>query len=786
MKNKTIDFAKFLIGWPLSIASLYFIWQMFRQNSSAAVFDIQKLDITFLFIAIFCFIIFYFLRSSIWFRIIKNHSENITFKRSSYLWAMSEIKRYIPGKFWFILGRAVSFSDSKLKKRTITRLMITELQIFAISAALISLLSLPFLYKYFLGDQIQHQMLTYPVILLLFTGTAIFIFNRALFHKAPGKLKNFLSTILPESDPRETIMLIIISLVSLFFYGLANYFTALSFGFLEPRLILQLIGLFNLSFLIGFLSFLTPAGLGIREGASAVGLAKLIPASSAALISLFSRLILIVSELIFIALTIIWNKLNNHYFLKIEKFIGTHIHESIMVFLTLLYLLYFSLTSFLRYDNYFTGRFDLGNMVQTVWNTSNGRIFMFTNPDGTEIVSRLAFHADFILVLFAPLYALWPHPYSLLFIQTLFVAAGSIFIYLIALRVLRNKNLSLIFALSYLLNPALQRGNIYDFHAVTLVTFFLLGAFYFMIKKNYKLLILFLFFAAMTKEQIWLITALFGLTVFIFYKKRLLGFFITTISILMFYLLIWHAIPQAGNGVHFALSYYGEFGDSPASIITNTIINPQKTIQLILEPGRLDYLRQIFSPVGYLSFLAPWYLIFAGPDLAINLLSGNEQLHQIYYQYVAAINPFIFISAIYAIKYITRLTGLRAGFFIAYLLFFAIYGAYNYGPLPGSRSPNLDMFTRPHPDKKTIDQIISQIPQTASVAASNNIGSHLAHRELLFTIPLGVEEADYVIFLLTGGESDNRELEIIKKLEKDKRYEKIRDINNFLVFKKKN
>lgn len=699
---------------------------------------------------------------------------------------MSEIKRYIPGKFWFILGRAVSFSDPHLKKRTVTRLMITELQIFAISAALISVLSLPFLYKYFLSDQIDHQIITCTVILLLLIGTLTFVYNRAIFQKAPHRIKQFLSTILPENEPRETILLIIISLVSLFFYGLANYFTALSIGFLDPRLILQMIGLFNLSFLIGFLSFLTPAGLGIREGVSAIGLAKLIPPSNAALISLFGRIVLIISELIFIALTFIWNQITNRHFLKFEKFIGTHIHESILVFLSLLYLIYFSLTSFLRFDNYYTGRFDLGNMVQTVWNTSQGRFFMFTNPDGTEIVSRLAFHADFILALLAPLYILWPQPYSLLFIQTLFVAAGSIFVYLIALHILKNKNLSLVFALSYLLNPALQRGNIYDFHAVTLVTFFLLGAFYYMLQKNYKLLFLFLFFAAITKEQIWLITALFGITIFIFYKKKLLGLAATAISLLMFYFLIWHAIPQAGNGIHFALSYYGEFGDTPGSVITNTILNPQKTIQLILEPGRLDYLRQIFSPVGYLSFLAPWYLIFAGPDLGINLLSGNEQLHQIYYQYVAAINPFIFISAIYAVKYITNFTNLRPGFFIAYILFFTIYGAYNYGPLPGSRSPNLDMYTKPHPDKEIIDQIISQIPQNASVAASNNIGSHLAHRELLFTIPLGVDRADYVVFLLTGSKSDNRELEIIAKLEKESNFQKTHEINNFLVFKRKN
>ena len=64
-------------------------------------------------------------------------------------------------------------------------------------------------------------------------------------------------------------------------------------------------------------------------------------------------------------------------------------------------------------------------MEQTIWNTLHGHIFEFTNPNGTTIVSRLAFHADFILVLLAPIYALWQDPRLLLLIQTAILGLGA-------------------------------------------------------------------------------------------------------------------------------------------------------------------------------------------------------------------------------------------------------------------------------------------------------------------------------------------------------------------------
>ena len=106
--------------------------------------------------------------------------------------------------------------------------------------------------------------------------------------------------------------------------------------------------------------------------------------------------------------------------------------ELILAILAISYFSYFTIASFLKYDNYYTGRFDLGNMAQTVWNTIHGNVFLLTDPNGTEEISRLAFHADFILILLSTFYLIWEDPRMLLLIQTLILSFGGVFVYLIA------------------------------------------------------------------------------------------------------------------------------------------------------------------------------------------------------------------------------------------------------------------------------------------------------------------------------------------------------------------
>lgn len=467
-----------------------------------------------------------------------------------------------------------------------------------------------------------------------------------------------------------------------------------------------------------------------------------------------------------------------------EKFIKKiTIYEYLLGIATIAYSAYFTVATFLKYNNYYMGRFDLGNMAQTVWNTVHGKIFLLTDPNGTREISRLAFHADFILILLSPFYLLWEDPRMLLLIQTLILSLGGVFVYLVSNQILKNKLLSLVFAVCYFLNPAVNYVNLFDFHAVALATTFFLGAFYFSLRSNYKLMVLFLVLAGITKEQVWLIDAVLGLYLFFVKKQKILGSLIFIISFIIFYSLIWVAIPKSLGGEHFALSYYSDYGDSPGTIIKNILLSPVKTLSKLLMPDRLLYLRQLFAPLGYLSVFALPFLIFAAPDMGIDLLSRNSTLYQIYYQYSSTITPFIFISAIYGVYFLRkRIPEISYRWVAAFILILTIASAYRDGPLFFSKKAQIEMFTNPLENRAEVDKYIDSIPNNFSISSTNNLGSHLSQREKIYTIPQGMDRADIVMFLMRG--TNDQEKRTFNQIQNDPDYKLIKQDQTFYVFKK--
>lgn len=776
---------KFAIGWPLSAVALFFVGKLIVSNAKTVAINLNELNLLLLFSGFFCFFLYYFIRTYVWKIILKEQGYNIPQKKASFLWEISELKRFVPGNIWSFLGRATLFSNIGVPTKIIVKGIIIETESFLLSCFIISILA------------VRHVFFV-PLILIILFGTVLFINNSLLTKYLKGELLSKAILFFPNFSPKVNAFLLLLSILYMFLFGLGTYLTITSVVFISPEFFISLSAFFVFSLLVGYLSFITPMGLGVRESVMIVGLSQFIPLGTAGLVSIFARIVLIVSELLFLLFAYLWKKTRNKLVVFIENFVATYKHEVILGILITIYILYFVGTTFLRYDNFYTGRFDLGNMDQTVWNTLHGRIFELTDPNGTEVVSRLAYHADFILILLAPFYLLWEDPRMLLFIQTVVLAVGSIFVYAIGNNVIKNKNLSLAFGASFLLNPAVQYTNLYDFHPVTIATTFLLGTFYFLLKKRYGLFLLFAVLAAITKEQVWVVTALLGFYAFVkkdtpsirsILIKRTFGLSIFIVSIAIFYYLIWHAIPNALGSEHFALSYYSDFGDSPTKIIKNVFASPDKLISILAQKDQLHYLSQLFLPLGFLSFLSPLTLVFALPDLFINLLSNKPQLHQIYYQYSATITPFIFIAAMFGIKNLIAWFPRLSTFSTFYILLSTFYCAYLFGPLPFAKNPNIDMFTKPQKNKVAIENFVSSIPPEYTVASTNSVGSHLTHRQKIYNVPLGIDRADFIVFLLDdhfAQPSLEEQTKIVSKIEKDKNYVEVLRIDNFIVFKKRN
>lgn len=789
MKLKLLRTIKFILGWPLIIAAIFFIGH-YLKSASGSINLAFHINIALLFLGIFFFMLYFFIRSYFWREILRQTDRDVklTLKESSFLWAASEIKRFVPGSLWSFLGRTMAFSEKKFSKKTIITLLLIESEFLVIGGLGVSLWALPFIFRNFIPENLNTKLIYSIIFFISFALSLLFVISQTIVEKSSLKKVKIIASLTPNFPPKTNLRFLLISYIYSAVFGIGTYLTVSSVISINPSMFTELSGFFVFAFVVGYLSIVTPMGLGVREAVLTAGLAKIISLDYAGFGAVYARIVLITAELILLLMIFLWRNTKHKFIAKAESFIASNKQKSVLFLLVVFYILYFTTASFLRYQNYYTGRFDLGNMDQTVWNSLHGRIFQLTDPNGTNITSRLSYHADFILILLAPFYLLWQDPRMLLLLQTVIIALGAFFIFNLSEKVVKDKNIAFILSLGYLLYPPLNYANLYDFHPVALATTFLMASFYFLYEEKYTRFIIFALLAGLTKEEIWLTTSLMGLYALFIKKKKILGLIVSAVSIAVFYYLIWIAIPTVRGSEHFALSYYSDFGQSPGGIIKNVLLEPEKTIGIILQKNRIFYLLKIFSPLGFIPLLSP-LLLFSLPDLVLNLLSSNASLHQIYYQYTSAITPFVFISAVFGIRNLKKLIPKIPNYFYAFFLTLTVfYTSYLIGPMPWSKNPNIDMFILPVRNRKIIDNFISDIPQKYTIAATNNLGSHLSHRQKIFTVPVGIDKADIIMFLLNdkyARPSLAFQKKMAAKMKRDKKYIEVFKENDFIVFEKR-
>lgn len=771
IKSKLFDLVKYFLGWPVSIVSILFLIKFLAPNTNEITQTLNHLNLLTLSFSIVCFLAYTAFRTTVWQELLKAQGhKDISFKQNYYGWISSEFKRYTPGNIWSFLSRTVLFGYLGINKKDVAKTLLFEAELVVIGSLLVALFSIRFAFN-ILPDT-KFEIINQPLIVgLTFLLVGLFLLSKRIPF--------------PKFSPRINLKLVGLSFLAFLFFALGSYLSLISLFYINPNYFIPLTGLFSLALLIGYLSIITPMGLGVREAVLFFGLSTVLAPEQAALATLFARVVFIFTEILSLGFASFWKRSKKVPF---EDLFKRHLYFIILLIFILGYIAYFTNTSFLRHENFYTGRFDLGNMDQTVWNTVHGRIFQLTNPNGTNITSRLSFHADFILIFLSPFYFFWRDPKTLLFLQSFILPLGAIFVYLISEKIVKNKFFSLILAISFLINPAVDHSNLYDFHPVVLGTTFLLGSFYFLITNRDSWFVIFLILAGLTKENVWVLTALLGLYAMLFRNKKMLGAAIFLISSIIFFYLVLVVMPKLAGGKNFALSYYSDFGDSPLDILKNSLINPIKTVSLLTKIDRLEYLKDLLLPLGFLPLFSPLVLLTI-PTLFINMLSNNSLLYQITYQYTATVTPFLFISAIYATKWIARRTPtINITFYGLVILFFSLYSAYDFGPLPGAKYPNIQMYTEPLVNKAIVKNYIRKIPIKYSLATTNNLGGHLSHRQRIYTVPVGIDEADMILFLLGREESNSNviaEKQAYRKVLVDPNYQKVFEDGSFIVFKKK-
>jgi len=406
----------------------------------------------------------------------------------------------------------------------------------------------------------------------------------------------------------------------------------------------------------------------------------------------------------------------------------------------------FATLSVLRDRAFLTGRFDLGNMVQAVWSTAHGHPLQVTELGGDQI-SRLAAHVDPILVLFAPLWWIWPSADLLLVVQAAAIALGALPVFWLARKHLGSGTAALGFALAYLLLPAVQWLTLNEFHPVALATPLLLFAFWFLDEDRIVPFAVFAVLACASKEEIPLVVAGFGIWYAVARRRYAVGAAIAAVGATWAALAIGLVIPHYNHGASSSFySRYSEVGGSPRGVLQTAVTHPWRLVEKALGHRGVHYLIQLALPLAALWAAAPLVLIAAVPDLAVNLLSATPTQTSIHFHYTAGIVPPLVVASVLGAA---RLRGHARPEALALLAVgAALVGNYRLGAIPlWNELPGGQVFqadaTRSSPHNEIALRALRLIPDGVAVSAGNSLGAHLSARRRILSFPY-VQDATWI------------------------------------------
>jgi hypothetical protein len=248
-----------------------------------------ELNYWFLALAVLTFLFFYLLEGIGYYIYVKLVHGKVPFMKILKARYVSDMGRYIPGKVWTYLGRIYLLKNYDITKTQILTSSMLEMAIMALGSILVFAISLLF-WDLKIGVWIYVIFLLIPLI-LLFVHPKILNFFLHLVQKLTKK-----ELIKIRTKYSQLLWTIPFYLFYWLIYGLGSYLIIRSLTEISFTKIPIIIGIFSISWLIGFVSLIAPGGLGVREGLLTLFLIFLMPEPIAIIAVLTSRIILTAIE----------------------------------------------------------------------------------------------------------------------------------------------------------------------------------------------------------------------------------------------------------------------------------------------------------------------------------------------------------------------------------------------------------------------------------------------------------------------------------------------------------
>jgi len=446
----------------------------------------------------------------------------------------------------------------------------------------------------------------------------------------------------------------------------------------------------------------------------------------------------------------------------------------------------FSYYTIMKHFGFATFAWDLGIFDQSFYTTLfSGKLFYYTaelylNPTGCYF----AVHFSPILFVLLPFYAIYPSAITLLALQSFILALGALPLYLLASELLKSKKAGFVLGIAYLLYPALQGANWFDFHQQAFIPLLIFSSCYFLVKKSWKLYFTSVLLALMVEEHvapiIFLMAVYFLLTsvdmraaissiehlqfspsltskvLWITMAMSVIWYFIARYVRQLFPIVSAFSNLYRATSTFQVLGFQGDILSLPAYVL----LNPQLALQALLNDFYLKffYLIFLFAPLLFLSFRSKFCLV-ALIILAPFLLTNYAPYYMVGAQYALYIVPLVFLAALEGLAHQYILpkhpstqqsnsnlkvhvkdieSSLRTIVIVS--LIFAI-SLSPISPLAHNLvgQPALLWYATPNSNQKYIESMqdmINLVPSNASILAQNTVFPHVSDRINAYVIPV--------------------------------------------------
>lgn len=421
--------------------------------------------------------------------------------------------------------------------------------------------------------------------------------------------------------------------------------------------------------------------------------------------------------------------------------------------LAAVYSLVYIILSLVRHESYHSFGFDLGLFDQVFWNTTQGRPFESTMSQALPIPhSLLGDHFSPVFLLLIPFYFAFPHPETLLVIQTLALALGAWPVYLLA-RLKLPDGYAPVWVLIYFLFVPLAYINLDDFHEVAFAIAPLGFALYFLERGRRDMFLLSLLFTFFVKEEMPLIGIGFGAYALLGKRDWRLGLGVIVGSLLAFTALIQLVIPAfaGGRSYPYISERYADVGGSGRGMLTTLVTNPLRFAHSLLQAKKVYFVIGIFGSTLGLSALAGWASLLLLPTLGYLLLSNYELQFSFTSQYSAPLIPLAMGTAVLALARLPE--SAKRPVMMAVVVSTFVF-SWAFGDMPFSRKFDYSQYTTQSGYAAFVPQL-AQIAPDARVSAENGFPSHLSERRYIYDYEFeGVHDAEWVVLDYEGTNYD--------------------------------